>query len=169
MAKHTKKPNAILWIAMGIMIGILLKFFAIDILRVAGHSMEPAIKEGSTVIVNKLAYGLVKPGSRDFFVQWATPSSGDVVIYLHDNKIVVKRCVAIGGERLEFFADNGYTLNVGEKKIALDVHQYWKMKSSNVVPNGYILAIGDNHAESIDSRNYGFVSVKNIVGKVVGK
>lgn len=169
MAQDTKKANAAPWIIAGILIGIFLKFFAIDILHVAGHSMEPSISEGSTVIVNKLAYGIVKPGSRDFYVQWDTPSRNDVVIYLHDNKIVVKRCVAIAGDRLEYFADNGYTLLVGENKIDLTEQQFFQMKSSEFVSDGYILAIGDNYSESIDSRSYGFVSVKNVVGKVVGR
>lgn len=164
-----QKNNAVPWIVAGAVLGILLKLFAFDILRVSGNSMSPSIAEGDSVFVNKLAYGIAKPGNRTFFVQWAKPSRGDVVIYLHDDKIVMKRCVAIGGDILEYFADNEYTLIVGEQKIALTEQQYLHMKSNKTVTDGYILAIGDNHDESIDSRAYGFVSVKNIIGKVIGK
>lgn len=157
------------WIAVGIMLGIVLKLFAVDVLRVSGNSMEPSLCEGSHVVVNKLAYGIVKPGSREFFVQWKTPEVDDVVIYLHDNKIVVKRCVAVGGDALEYFADNEYTLIVGEKNIALTEYQYRQLKSIDKVTDGYIFAVGDNYNQSIDSRSYGFVSTKNVVGKVVGK
>lgn len=159
----------IAWIVTGVILGVFLKLFAIDILRVSGKSMEPAIKEGSSVVVNKMAYGLVKPGSREFFFQWKKPSRGDIVIFLHDDKIVVKRCVAIGGDTLEYFYDKGYNLRVGENKIALTDVQYANLHNISKVTDEYILAIGDNYAESIDSRNYGFVSVKNIVGKVVKK
>ena len=44
-----------------------------------------------------------------------------------------------------------------------------KDQNSAVVPEGYVLAIGDNYSQSIDSRTYGFVPVKNILGKVLWK
>ncbi|MBQ9495719.1 MAG: signal peptidase I [Treponema sp.] len=165
----TKMRNALIPIVIGICAGILIKLFALDILHVAGSSMEPAINNGDIVLVNKLAYGIVKPGSREFYVQWAEPKKNDVVIYLHDNKIVIKRCAATGGTPLEYSSNSGYSLHVGEKKIVLTKDQYDAMHTSPRVPGGYILALGDNYDESIDSRSYGFVSVKNIVGRIINR
>ena len=54
-----------------------------------------------------------------------------------------------------------------EKAIPLTEIQYANLKKSQKVPEGYILAVGDNYAQSFDSRNYGFVSVKNILGKII--
>jgi signal peptidase I len=164
-----KTVNPVIWIIIGVAVGICIKLFIIDFLRISGTSMEPEIHNGSTVFVNKLAYGLVKPGSRIFFVQWSEPKAGDVVIYLHDNKIVIKRCAAVSGTRLDYSADSGYSLHVGASEITLTKEQYELMHTSLFVPDGYILAIGDNYADSIDSRSYGFVSVKNVVGRVIGK
>jgi signal peptidase I len=171
MAENAEKTHLhpAVWIITGVILGILLKLFVIDVLRVSGTSMETAIPDGSTVYVNKLAYGLVKPGNREFFTQWAQPREGDVVIFLHDNKIVVKRCAAEGGTYLDYLDDSGYYLLVGDRKITLTEQQYRQMKSSSSVPDGYILALGDNLDASIDSRSYGFVSVKNVVGRVIGK
>jgi signal peptidase I len=166
---EVKKNNPFPWIIIGAAIGIFIKLFVIDILHIAGTSMEPALHEGSTVFVNKLAYGLVKPGSRRFFIQWAEPEPGDIVIYLHDNKIVVKRCVAVSNTRLDYLKNPEYTLIVRDLKIALSEEQYNRMKSNTMVTDGYILAVGDNYTESIDSRMYGFVSVKNVIGKVIGR
>ena len=70
---------------IGICIGILLKLFVFDILKVEGLSMEPAVRSGSYLIVNKLAFGLAKPFSSTFFIQWATPQKGDIVIYFYNN------------------------------------------------------------------------------------
>jgi signal peptidase I len=165
--KKTTKP--IVWVIAGIVIGIFLKMFVIDFLRISGTSMEPVIHDGSTVFISKLAYGLVKPGSKDFFMQWAEPKTGDIVIYLHDNKIVIKRCAAVSGTHLDYSADSEYSLHVGDAKVTLTKEQYELIHNSSYVPYGYILALGDNYDHSIDSRNYGFVSVKNIVGKVIGK
>lgn len=170
MADSRKKTaGALIWIIAGIAIGVILKLFVLDFLHISGTSMEPVIHDGSTVLVNKLAYGLVKPGSRDFFIQWSQPKPGDIVIYLHDNKIVIKRCAAVSGTRLDYSGNSEYSLRVGDKKIALTKGQYELLCPSSYVPDGYILALGDNYDNSIDSRSYGFVSVKNIVGRVIGK
>ena len=93
----------------------------------------------------------------------------DIIIYLYDNKIVVKRCVAVAGDSLDYSADSQYILFTGGNEIALTAEQYDCMKNSAVVPEGYVLAIGDNYSQSIDSRTYGFVPVKNILGKVLWK
>ncbi|MDE5898134.1 MAG: signal peptidase I [Treponemataceae bacterium] len=156
-------------LSIGIAAGIVLKLFVLDILRVSGSSMEPAVRDNSVVFVNKLAYGLVKPFHGSFLVQWGGPRVGDIVIFLHDDKFVIKRCAAVSGGRLDFSADSGYSMDVGGETVALTEEQFNRMKSSSVVPDGYILALGDNRAESVDSRNYGFVSVKNITGKIIGK
>lgn len=131
--------------------------------------MLPAIEDGSTLIVNKLAYGLNIPYGNKLLVQWAKPKAGDIVIYLYNNKIVVKRCVATAGTPLEYSTDPVYTLHVSENDITLSESQYQNLKASESVPEGYLLAIGDNYDESVDSRNYGFVSTRNILGKVLCK
>ncbi len=161
-----------LYILIGIALGFFLKLFVIDVLNISGNSMNPTLKNGSKVVVNKLAYGIVKPFSGEFYFQWKEPERGDVVIYLHDNKIVVKRCVAVGGDHLEFLQNSGYSVKVAETdsaEIPLTPLQYQKMKKFGKIPEGYIFALGDNLSDSIDSRDYGFVSVKNIAGKIVGK
>lgn len=169
MTDSRKAANPVIWICIGMAIGICIKLFFIDFLRISGTSMEPSIHDKSVVLVNKMAYGFVKPGNRTFFVQWASPRPGDIVIYLHDNKIVIKRCAATGGTHLDYSADSGYSLHVGDTRIPLTKEQYDRMHASPRVPDGYILALGDNYAESIDSRSYGFVSIKNVVGRVIGK
>ena len=131
--------------------------------------MSPSIRDGQSVCVNRLAYGIAVPFKGTFLVQWKTPEVGDAVIYLHDDKVVVKRCAAVGGDNLEFSADSDYNLILGGNRIALTRNQYDMLKTYEKVPEGYILALGDNYSESVDSRTYGFVSVKNITGKIIGR
>jgi len=161
--------SALFMVCLGIFTGLVLKLFVFDFLHVSGISMEPAIKDKSSVIVNKLKYGLVKPWSDHLLFSWNKPKEGDVVIYLYNNKIVVKRCVAQEGQLLEYSAKPIYTLSVGDKKIPLTKLQYLKLKSVAKVPEGYILCIGDNYEHSVDSRDYGFVNQRNILGKVICK
>ncbi|MCR4821888.1 MAG: signal peptidase I [Treponema sp.] len=161
----------VLIICLGLLAGLLIKLFVFEILTVSGLSMYPAIKDGERLFVNRLAYGLARPYGDKLLLQWKKPERGDVVIYLYDNKIVVKRCLAIGGDTLECCCDREYNyyLRVGDSRIELSQIQYLNLINSSSVPEGYILAIGDNHDVSVDSRTYGFVSERNILGKVLCK
>lgn len=156
-------------ICVGLVIGLVLKMFVIDFLHVSGTSMVPSIQNGDVIFVNKLAYGIPKPYSDKLLIQWGCPKRGDIIIYLYKNKIVVKRCVGISGDLLEYSDETVYTLNIGNKQIPLSPSQYNNLRDVQSVPEGYILAVGDNYKESIDSRTYGFVSVHNILGKVICK
>ena len=165
--KMKGKKRIFLIIFLGIFTGILLKTFFFDIIIIEGSSMEPNFHEGQLAFVNKLAFGLDIPFSSRAFVQWSEPKKGDVIIYLIDDNLVIKRCAATGGTPLEYSYDSGYNLHVDDKTIPLTDGQFNRMKDYTSVPAGTILAIGDNSAVSIDSRTYGFVSVKNILGKVI--
>ena len=112
---------------------LIIKFLFFDIMIAEGHSMVPAIKPGAILLVNKLSYGIKRPGSGEYLVMWRTPGSGDVVVfYTPMGEIAVKRC--------------------GE-----------------ILPGSEFYALGDNGLHSYDSRNYGPVPYKNIIGRVLGK
>lgn len=156
-------------VLIGIACGFFLKFFVVDIFRIRGISMEPTLKNDSFVLVSKLSYGISLPFSDKLLCCWHFPAENDIIIYLYNNNIVVKRCVATAGKPLEYSIKNGYTLWVGAASYPLTEEQYHRMYQSSCVPEGTVLAIGDNAEHSIDSRNYGFVPVKNILGKVLWK
>lgn len=157
----------VLFICIGLIIGLLIKLFAFEVLTVSGRSMIPALQDGDKIFINRLQFGLAEPFGSKLLIQWAKPKQNDIVIFLYDNKIVVKRCVAIEGDKLEYSESSDYTLTANDKEIPLTETQYENLKASSQVPEGYILAIGDNYEESVDSRTYGFVSVRNILGKVI--
>lgn len=166
-----QNKSLVLIVCAGLLAGLLVKLFVFEILTISGQSMIPSLRDGEKVFINKLAYGIAVPYGDRLLLQWKRPSRGDIVIYLYDNKIVVKRCLATGGDTLEVLRDSEYNciLKVGDFKIGLTESQYLNLKDSVSVPQGYILAIGDNHPVSLDSRTYGFVSEKNVLGKVLCK
>ena len=159
----------ILTILFGIFIGLITKFFFLDLVKVKGTSMEPSIQDGKILAVSKISYGLVKPFGDSLLFRWASPKEGDVVIYMYENKMVIKRCVALSGCPLEYYENSSYTLGVGTKIYPLTPVQYYKMHSVSKIPEGYILAIGDNAEVSIDSRDYGFIPVRNVIGRALVK
>ncbi len=156
-------------VAAGILVGIFLKFFIIDIVHVSGTSMLPTIKNGETLIVNKLSYGLDMPFGSSLITQWKEPKVDDIVVFMKDNNMVVKRVSAVAGTKLEYSTISGYNLIINTKRIALTAEQYYRMKNSTVVPENTVFVTGDNQEVSIDSRSYGFVQTRNILGKVFFK
>lgn len=73
------------------------------------------------------------------------PQKSDVVIFMYPDdrsKMYIKRVAALPGDSI--------TMPDGTKQE---------------VPHGFIYVIGDNRENSIDSRNFGFVPLSNVVGK----
>lgn len=158
--------KAVFW---GAVSGIIIKLFVFDVLRVSGSSMERSVAGGDFVLINNVAYGLVVPFSGRFFFRWRKPLKGDAVVFLKDGKIVMKRVVMTEGERIVFvFRGKENFLLAGGKEIPLSRAQYQNLCAFREVPAGTVFVLGDNERDSRDSRDYGFVYIKNITGKVQG-
>ena len=165
----------IFYFVYAILFLILLKGFIVDIKRVSGHSMEPSLKGGDCVFIFKLAYGIKHPLKNKYIFRWARPKSGDIIVYRKDGHFTVKRCLGISEEPIEFSKKLGYnydySMKVSGKDIPLTAVQFRNLGGMSDeeqvrVPAGYVLALGDNLKESHDSRDYGFVLVDGIYGKV---
>ncbi len=163
--KKTARPT-ILFISV-ILFALAIKLLAFDVLWVSGPSMLPTLRAGMPVCEFKLAWGVPIPFSNRYALRWGSPKPGEIVIYPVAGRYVVKRCVAPAGTPLFFSAERGYSVSVGGRTIPLDEEQYRNLKDALVVPTGMIFAIGDNMAESRDSRDYGFVSIDSIRGKAL--
>ena len=136
----------------------LIVTFGFQVARVEGQSMVPTLEDQDRLIVNKLAYRLAKP------------QIGDVVMlyYPEDpDKSFVKRIVAeefdtIRGENGKVYR-NEVLLN--DDFIPEDLRDYnsW---GPYVVKKGYYFVMGDHRNNSSDSRSWGDVPRKYIIGKV---
>lgn len=167
--KNKATINLPLCILIGIALAVAIKVFILDFYRVSGRSMEPSIKDNSLIAANKTAYGLQNPFKPELLFSWKKPKKGQKVLYMYQNYWVVKRCVAVSGDTLSYDCQNDkYYLIIDELKIPLTATQYHKLWTTKTVPEDFILAIGDNALLSHDSRDYGFVPIKNIVAKVLG-
>ncbi len=142
-----------------IVIVLLLFIFVIGLQQVVGPSMNPTLKEGNIVIVNKLLY------------HFSDIDRNDIVVLSQDEKYMVKRVVGLPGETVEY-KDN-YVIVNGEtfKEPFIDTEKVHTNDFSikdlgyDVIPEDMYLVLGDNRENSLDSRDYGLVSKKQIVGK----
>lgn len=137
---------------------ILLKMFFLDVFSVTGCSMEPTIPSGTIIYINRLAYGLQIPFIDKYLFFRQKPSPGDIVVFFDpkSGKRFVKRCIASGTDINSKKLKNNPMLNVLRKEF----------------PNGppsdkALLVLGDNYLYSIDSRNFGYISIDQVRGKVI--
>jgi signal peptidase I len=105
---------------------IIIKLFVFDLMIAEGQSMEPAIKNGSPLVVNRLRYGLRLPGGRRFLIRWAQPKSGDVLVfYTPQGQLAVKRCESAAGDVFFVRGDNGLR--------SFDSRSYGPVQGDNII------------------------------------
>ena len=136
----------------------LIVTFGFQVARVEGQSMAPTLEDQDRLIVNKLAYRL------------ADPQIGDIVMLYYPvdpDKSFVKRVVAGPGDVIRSVEGRVYRNDVSLPDDFIP-QEY---KSSDTwgpeeVKAGYYYVMGDHRNNSSDSRTWGLVPKKYIIGKV---
>jgi signal peptidase I len=118
---------------MGAFIAALaMKLLLFDFVIAEGHSMLPAIKPGTVLLILKPAYGFRLPGAGKYLLRWASPRAGDIVVfYTPLGEIAVKRCGDLWGDDFYALGDNGLQ--------SYDSRSYGPVPSDNII--GKVLGI----------------------------
>ena len=99
-------------------VALLIKLFVFDVVIAEGNSMEPTIRSGSVLVVNRLQYGFRFPGRKEFLIRWADPREGDVVVFFTPSGYVaVKRAVGPGGEGAFMAKGDNYLLSYDSRSF----------------------------------------------------
>jgi len=150
--------------------------------RVEGLSMDPALKDGEMVIVNKLLYfridvkrlaGLVPfwdVKDKRSFSLFHEPHRGEVVVFnwpVDPERQLVKRVIGVPGDTVEIRSGAVYVTGtpLSEPYIA-SLHGIRENIGPVEVSEGYYFVMGDNRLHSNDSRDWGLVARDDIVGKI---
>ena len=135
---------------------VLVAVLLLPVLRIFGKSMSPTLKEGDIVVSLKTG---------EF-------STGDVVAFYYNNKILVKRVIASPGDWVDLDEDGTVYVNrerIDEPYLTEKAYGETNIELPFQVPESKIFVMGDNRAVSVDSRNtaVGCVAEEQVVGKIV--
>jgi signal peptidase I len=161
-------------ILVAAVLAMLIRTFIVQPFKIPSSSMVPTFVPGDRIFVNKFTYGAKLPFTKIRLPYLEKPETGDIVVFtspVERKKFLVKRFIASGGQTVEIkggevFVDG----NVLKENILGRFHYYntgeyggegLKIK----VPEGNFYVLGDNSANSMDSRYWGFVPDDNLVGK----
>jgi signal peptidase I len=155
------KDELVAWfktLASAAVYATLIVTFGFQVARVEGQSMAPTLADQDRLIVNKLAYRI------------GDPKVGDIVMLyypLKPEKSFVKRIIAEEGDQVRIVDGKVFRNDVqlDDSFVPLDYrsHDDW---GPQVIPEGYYFVMGDHRNNSSDSRHWGFVPKKYIIGKV---
>jgi signal peptidase I len=136
----------------------LIVTFGFQVARVDGRSMAPTLEDHDRLIVNKLVYEI------------GEPRPGDIVMLyypINPEKMFVKRVIARENDVVRIVDGRVYVNDVAlhDEYVPEEFrsHDDW---GPITVQQGYYFVMGDHRNNSSDSRHWGQVPKKYIVGKV---
>lgn len=153
--------ETIKFIIISLLIVVPFRMFVAQPFIVSGASMEPNFSNGDYIIIDELTYKL------------RGPERGEVVILRTQNSPIfyIKRVIGLPNEKIEIKNNRIYIFNNENKKGFALKENY--LRGAETYPEDYFelkndeyLVLGDNRPRSFDSRQFGAVSQKNIIGKV---
>ena len=157
-APRRRRPSVLTLAIALVVLLVVVKIFVAEPFRIPSQSMEPTLRPGDQTLVNKL--------SGD------SPDRGDLVAFHapRTGEILLKRVVAVGGDTVGL--EDGVLVVDGRQvrepyadPKAIDSVYFGPVK----VRPGTIFVMGDNRANSDDSRDFGAVPTDRIIGRAVAR
>lgn len=173
---------------------LLLRSFLVEPFTIPSASMVPTLKIGDYILVNKFAYGFRLPVIGTKVIEMNDPARGDIMVFkFPENPRVnyIKRVIGLPGDRIRYdkkvLTINGQVVShelvaklppsaprtfVYKESLDGVEHRMQHMLDRPgfrakdwVVPEGHYFVMGDNRDNSNDSRGWGTVPDKYVVGK----
>ena len=145
-------------IAYFLVIFYCMRTLIIEGFEIEGSSMEPTIFEGERVLVLKFPY------------HFTNIERGDLVVFKYpkdEHRRFVKRAIAVGGDLVRIESGIVYVngVKVEEEYVSDKFLRRTEHLAEQRVPEDCYFVLGDHRNVSSDSRSWGFVPRKCIIGK----
>ena len=138
---------------------VLLAVLWLPVFRVSGDSMAGTLDSGDIVVTRRTT----------------SVDRGDLVVFGCDNgKTLIKRVIGMAGDEIDLLDDGTVLLNgapLDEEYVLSSESGTCDVEMPLVIPDGCLFVMGDNRAESVDSRNaaIGCISEDQVVGCVIAR
>lgn len=156
-------------VVIAAVIALLVRHFIFSNYMVRGESMMPTLQDGNRLIVNKIGYRISEPHRYDI-----------IVFHASENVDYVKRVIGLPGDSIVYRNDTLYVNGEPAEENYLKAYKNhlpdgtkltgdFSLKSLTGkarVPEGKLWVMGDNRQNSEDSRDFGFIDEKSVVGKL---
>ncbi len=164
-------------IVVAVVLALLIRTFVVQAFKIPSGSMIPTFLVGDRIFVNKYIYGAQIPFTDLRLPAVRAPVRGDIIVFKSPEdpkKDFVKRLIALEGETVEIrdgaiFIDGKKVDSPQSIRSAYYYNRgdYGKEGLGVKIPEGSYYVLGDNSASSRDSRYWGFVPKKGLIGKAL--
>ncbi len=138
-------------------LSLLVAAFFMRLPEVSGRSMEPLIRSGEYVLINTFAF------------RFGRPRRGEIVAFRHEGdarEVFIKRVIGLPGDRIRI--DRGRVYVNGTKQDEPYVQDADDRSVPGIlVPASSLYVLGDDRANSEDSRSFGPVSEDRLIGRAI--
>jgi len=159
VTRSERRSNAPLVLGVVAVLALIaLRAFVAEPFRIPSESMAPVLQPGDRALVTKLG---------------GTPGRGDLVAFHapRTGEVLLKRVVAVGGDRVGI--EDGVLVVNGRAQResyvadpdAIDSVYFGPV----TVPKGSLFMLGDNRANSDDSREFGAVAADRVIGRAAAR
>lgn len=178
-SQDRKKSVARDWIEsiiVALILAMIIRTFIIQAFKIPTGSMRPTLLEGDLILVNKFIYGAKIPFTDLRLPAVRQPKRGDVIVFIYPEdtkKDFIKRLVGLPGETVEIKQGSIYidgkplTDSMFGRIFYYNVGAFEVERHKIKVPEDGFFVLGDNSSSSKDSRYWGFVPHKNVLGKAI--
>jgi len=158
-------------VGVALIVAFVVHGFALQQFYISGPSMESTMFQDNRVLVNKLSYRLHDIHRGDVVVFDRVTTDG--VAVQHDD--LIKRVIGLAGDTISIskcvVSVNGKAINepyLNDYDIAqtnLDDRCRIPEMANTTVESGHLFVMGDNRPQSFDSRMFGTIDQKLVVGR----
>jgi signal peptidase I len=164
-------------ILIALLLALFIRTFVIQAFKIPSGSMEPTLAIGDHILVNKFIYGVKIPFTSIHLFPLEQPQRQDVIVFIYPvepDKDFIKRVIGVPGDTVQLINKKLYINGVEAKdphavyrEDTLFPSEMQKMENFGPirVPAGNFFVMGDNRDRSLDSRFWGFVPYKDVLGK----
>jgi len=164
-------------IVIAVLLALFIRSFVVQAFKIPSGSMLSTLQIGDHLLVNKFIYGVKLPVTGTVIIPIKKPARGDIVVFKYPkdrSTDYIKRVVGVAGDTIEIKNKQVYINGQAVENSHIQFTDKNIMKASagprdNMgpvkVPENSLFMMGDNRDNSYDSRFWGFVPLKDVLGK----